>query len=92
MRKNKIAGALAGGLILAALAAGPAAAGNGNGHGCTLANGDTYKNPAAMLKALSARDGHFQNTVDTYGFDSVGDLIAQKCGGNGGGGGGDAAS
>jgi len=56
--------------------------GVGNGQGCTLANGDTYKNPAAMLKALTERDGSFQTTIDLYpgSFDSVGDLINQKCG------------
>ncbi len=52
--------------------------GNGN-QNCVLANGDTFKNPAAMLKALTDRDGSFQNTVD-LSFESVGDLIDQKCG------------
>lgn len=64
-----------------------AANGNGNGNGkangavgCELTNGDTYDTPAAMLKALTDRDGHFQETVDKYSFASVGDLIDQKCG------------
>jgi len=55
--------------------------GKGNGNvGCTLADGTHYANPAAMLKAFATRDGHVQTTVTTYGFASVGDLIAQKCG------------
>jgi len=59
------------------------AAGVGNGsEGCTLSGGYEHKNPAAMLKALTERDGSFQNTVDKYSgsFSSVGDLIGKKCG------------
>ena len=55
--------------------------GKGNGNvGCTLADGTHYATPAAMKKAFTARDGHFQVTVARYGFASVADLIDQKCG------------
>ena len=56
--------------------------GKGNGNvGCTLSDRSHYDNPADMLKFLAERDGSFQETVDKYSFDSVGDLIGQKCGG-----------
>lgn len=63
--------------------------GNGN-QGCTLSSGDHYKNPGKMFQAI--RDGTADTTAnpgnnpkDTVNqfpssFDTVGDLIAQKCG------------
>jgi hypothetical protein len=83
--KRKIAAVVLGTALALGALAGPAAANNGKGNGavgCTLANSTEYKNPAEMLKALSERDGHFQDTVDLFPahFESVGDLIDQKCG------------
>ena len=68
---------------LAVPLAGGAAAAPARGHGqagCTLSNGAHYKTPAAMLRALAARDGSVQNTVRLYGFGSVGALIENQCG------------
>lgn len=81
--KRKIAALVLGSALALGALAGPAAANNGKGNGaagCKLANGDEYSNPAEMLKALTERDGHFQDTVETFNFESVGDLIDKKCG------------
>lgn len=80
--KRKIAALVLGSALALGALAGPAAANNGKGNGsvgCELKNGDDYANPGEMLKALTERDGHFQNTVDNW-FESVADLIDQKCG------------
>lgn len=85
MKKNAIIVAALAAALPLTIAASPAenALGQGNGtvNGCTLANNSEYKNPAEMFKYLTERDGHFQNTVDKYSsFDTVADLIDQKCG------------
>ena len=84
--KKKMTALVFGAALAVSTLAGTAGANEGVGNGaegCTLANNSEYKNPAEMLKFLADRDGgHFQNTVDKYpnSFDSVGDLINQKCG------------
>jgi hypothetical protein len=84
--KKKMTALAFGAVLAVSTLAGTAGANEGVGNGaegCTLSNGAHYKNPSEMLKALTARDGHFQDTVnDLYPqyFDSVGDLIDQKCG------------
>ena len=73
--------------VLLAMGAAPASAGSDNGNaygknGCQIKNGTEFKNPGKMLQYLSERDGNPKATVDEYpnSFDSVGDLISQKCG------------
>ena len=63
--------------------------GKGN-QNCVLTSGDTYKSPGAMFRAIrngtadtTANVGNKpKDTVDQFSsfFESVGDLIQQKCG------------
>ena len=87
MNKAIIGGLLAAATIFGAAGVASADEGNHHGHGCTLRDGSTYDNPGQMFQHLQDRTsggvaGTPKDIVDAYpgSFDSVGDLIAQKCG------------
>jgi hypothetical protein len=86
MNKAIIGGLLAAATIFGAAGVASADEGNHYGHGCTLRLGGDQENPGQMFQYLQDRTngaaGTPKDIVDAYpgSFDSVGDLIAKKCG------------
>lgn len=64
--------------------AGPASAGNANGHGCSINKpAESFDNPGEMFRFLRAdRGDNPRDVVNEYpgSFSSVGDMVAKKCG------------